>query len=82
MRARGPRLTSLLLHSEYTIRDGVLCHSAQPCAGVLDPEGPGGAAAMCSAVPQAQALCGKFGGSGVLGGVGNGPEVRRGCHGS
>ena len=57
------RFTSLLLHSEYTIRDGVLCHSAPCCAGVLDAEGPAGAAALRGAVPQAQVLCEKFQGT-------------------
>lgn len=28
------RLTTLLMHSEYTIKDGALCHSSLPCAGL------------------------------------------------
>eukprot|EP00434_Breviolum_minutum_P041127 symbB.v1.2.036582.t1/scaffold5198.1/size29900/2 len=55
-------LTTLLMHSEYTIKDGALCHSSLPCAGALDPEGPGGPSALSSAVPQ-EALPKKFGGT-------------------
>ncbi|CAJ1348141.1 unnamed protein product [Effrenium voratum] len=59
-------LTSLLVHSEYTIKDGALCHSAKLCAGALDPSGPAGAAALHGAVDGAEKLCEKFGGTPAL----------------
>ncbi|CAL1149002.1 unnamed protein product [Cladocopium goreaui] len=56
-------LTALLMHSEYTIKDGALCHSTMPCAGALDPHGPGASAALSSTVPDGETLSKKFGGT-------------------
>ncbi|CAE7262008.1 TARBP1 [Symbiodinium natans] len=59
-------LTALLLHSEYTIKDGALCHSAAPCAGAIDESGPGSQGALASISPGAEAICSKFGGTSAL----------------
>ncbi|CAE8700061.1 unnamed protein product [Polarella glacialis] len=59
--------TSLLLHSDMTVRDGALCHSIGPCVGVVDVAGPGGKPALAAAVgPKAPELCQKFAGTGGL----------------
>ncbi|CAE7832121.1 TARBP1 [Symbiodinium sp. CCMP2592] len=59
-------LTTLLLHSEYTIKDGALCHSAAPCAGAIDAGGPGSIGALTSACPRAEDICSKFAGTPAL----------------
>ncbi|CAK9022859.1 unnamed protein product [Durusdinium trenchii] len=56
-------LTALVMHSEYTIKDGAFCHSTLPCTGALDDDGPGGQATLAATVPDAEALCAKFGGT-------------------